>query len=581
MSTDINNENYDDKAWQLLNENRSSWYGYDEKEDTVWPCNRKEIWATKKVLKSIDYKQLSNQTVIDEYEAQKELIATIKKELPNNRLKIILPLTIMLSVILFYFWYAHPPKKIIFDKQDWVVNVPTELVSSSARNPNLELVRKNVAKGTIATPLGIGEQEHIKVKLPSGEIGFVHVAAFSGINRNSEIVKGTQIYSISDRKKAIGTIKKDMPKVIAVPKIDEENNRQLKVRTSKGKTGYIYDNHIKYHFIDSIPKLSSNNVLPVASTKAEKWKGQTLAAIEERYGQVSSYINNKCYWNNIRIIDDTVAYKGVIAQINQEGIIDTVMFGKQEKLFAAISFFPIWRMIASLEPFYSDINMPYKQTDRELNIGWWQKLRTSHWSIRFITWVIEFVLKILWFILKVSILFLPVMTIGIIISHLERVSYRTAYRTVIWLSVFVLIYVAVFTLLQNKFEFITMIVLLIAAFGNFVFGFLGHLNKKCYNCGNWHGEITEKTDFLGQSVSVQYGSRDKYTGSNTRLTGVSDSINTNTKTYHYKTTHNYKRVKTKDTYQYDNYEDHKMCKYCGMRWKVRYKILKGEKHQEV
>jgi|GEM_PF-3405020 len=580
MNTDISNGTYDDKAWQLLNENRLNWSGHDEKEDTVWPCNRKEIRATKKVFKSIDYNQLTHQTVIDEYEAQKELTATIKKELPNNRLKMILPLTIVLSAVFFYLWYAYPPVENNFTPQDWVVTVPTEIVNSSARKPNIELSRKNVAKGTAVIPLGRGEQKHIKVELPSGETGFIHVAAFSGVNRNSEIVNGTQLYSVSNRKKTIGNIENDIPKIIGVPKPDEENNRQLKVRTSNGRIGYIFDNHIKYHFDDSIPKLNSDYVLPVASTKAEEWKGQTIAAVEERYGPVSSYIDNKGYWNNIRIIGDTVAYQGVIAQVNQEGIIETVQFGKQEGLFGAMSFYPVWRMIASLEPFYGKIDLHYKQTDRELNIGWWQKLRSSHWSLRAVTWIIVIVLKILWFILKVSVLFLPVIAIGIIVSHLERVSYRLAYKIVTWLLLLVLLYMAAFTLLQDKFQIIGFIIFLIAAFANFI-GFLGHLNKKCYNCGNWHGEITEKTDFLGQSVSVKYGARNKYVGSDTKQTGVTDSINTNTKTYYYKTTHRYQKVKTKDTSLYDNYEDHKMCKYCGIRWKESYKILKGEKHQEL
>lgn len=48
MNTEINNASYDDKVWQLLDANRSNWYGYDEKEQTVWPCNRKEIRKTKK-----------------------------------------------------------------------------------------------------------------------------------------------------------------------------------------------------------------------------------------------------------------------------------------------------------------------------------------------------------------------------------------------------------------------------------------------------------------------------------------------------------------------------------------------------
>jgi hypothetical protein len=113
-----------------------------------------------------------------------------------------------------------------------------------------------------------------------------------------------------------------------------------------------------------------------------------------------------------------------------------------------------------------------------------------------------------------------------------------------------------------------------------LFGFSNHLSRKCYSCGNWDGEMTEKTDFLGQSVSVQYGSRNKYMGSDTTFTGTTSSINTNTKIHNYKTVHRYKKVRTKDTYKYDNYKAHKMCKYCGVRWKVSYKVLRGERHQE-
>ena len=579
MNTEINNASYDDKVWQLLDANRSNWYGYDEKEQTVWPCNRKEIRKTKKVLKSIDHEQLTNQSVIDEYNAQMELVAAMKKELPNNRIKMIVPLAILLSVICFFFWYAHPPKSSNFDSQDWVVDLSTEFVSSSARKPNVELKRKTITRGTIVTPLAMGEQKRVKVKLPSGEIGYMHVAAFSGVRRNSEIVKGTQLFSANDRGKEIGTIENDMPKIISIPNIDSENNHYLKVRTSSGRIGYIYDNHIKYHFSDSIPEINSDHVLPVASTKLKKWKGQTITELENQYGPASAYMGDRCYWDYMRVIGDTLAYSGVIAYVNQEGTIDSIQFGKQEKLFASISFFPIWRMISSLEPFYGKTDMYYEQSDRDLNMAWWENLRSSHWSVRFITWIIQIILKIIWFLIKISIFFLPIMAIGVIISHLEKPSYRTSLRIVIWLLIFVYSYIAIFLLLQNSFSFIVMIILFGAVIMNFI-GFSIHLSRKCYNCGNWDGEITERTDFKGQSVSVQYGSRDKYIGSDTKLTGVTDSINTNTKTYQYTTTNRYQRVRTKDTYQYDNYEDHKMCKYCGSRWKVSYKVLRGEKHQE-
>lgn len=581
MSTETNQSNYDDIVWKKLEENRSRWNGYDEVEDTIWPCNRNEIRSTKKVLKSIDYQKLTNQSVIDEYDLQEELIREMGKELPNNRLKMIIPLITILAVIGFYLWYAHPPKSSSFKSEDWKVVVSSEFVTSSDRNPKMELQRKTIASGTIVTPLAMGEQKRAKVKLPSGEIGYMHVAAFSGIHTNSEIVKGTQLFnSTESTKKEIATIEKDMPRIMAIPKIDEDQNHYLKVKTSKGRIGYIYDNHIKYHFCDSLPEVSSNNTLPVASTKAVKWKGQTIAEIENQYGPASAYMGNLCYWDYVRVIGDTLAYNGVMAYVDQEGTIDSIQFGKNEPLFASINSFPFWRMIASWEPFYGFIDAYYEQSDRELNIGWWENLRQWHWSTKAVIWVIEFLLKIIWFLIKISIFFLPVMALGVIISHLERPSYRTSLRIVIWLLIFVYVYIGIFILLQGSFSILAMIIFLGAVLMN-LFGFSNHLSRKCYSCGNWDGEMTEKTDFLGQSVSVQYGSRNKYMGSDTTFTGTTSSINTNTKIHNYKTIHRYKKVRTKDTYKYDNYKAHKMCKYCGVRWKVSYKVLRGERHQEL
>ena len=580
MSTETNHNNYDDIVWKKLEENRSRWNGYDEVEDTIWPCNRNEIRATKKVLRSINYQKLTDQSVIDEYDMQKDLTESMKKEMPNNRLKMIIPLITILAVIAFYIWYAHPPLENNFNSEDWKVVVSSEFVTSSDLNPKMELQRKTIASGTTVTPLAMGDQKRAKVKLPSGEIGYMHLAAFSGIQTNSEIIKGTQLFNSTEpTKKEIATIEKDMPRIIATPKIDDDKNHYLKVKNSNGRIGYIYDNHIKYHFCDSLPEVSSNNTLPVASTKAMKWKGQTITEIEKHYGPASAYLGDLYYWEYLRVIGDTLAYNGVMAYVDQEGTIDSIQFGKEEPLFASINSFPIWRMIASWEPFYGFIDVYYEQSDRELNIGWWENLRQSHWSVKAIIWVIEFILKIIWFLIKISIFFLPVMALGVIISHLERPSYRMSLRIVIWLLILVYLYIGIFILLQGSFSILAMIILFGAVLINFV-GFSNHLNRKCYSCGNWDGEMTEKTDFLGQSVSVQYGSRNKYMGSDTTFTGTTSSINTNTKIHNYKTIHRYKKVKTKDTYQYDNYKAHKMCKYCGMRWKVSYKVLRGERHQE-
>ena len=578
MSTEINNTNYNDKSWELLKANRYSWRGYDEKEKKQWPCNRKEIRETKKVLRSIDYQRLTDQFVIDEYDFQKNLSAAMKKELPNNQIKMIVPLIFLVSVIFLYIWYAHPPKSTYFNPKDWVVNVSSDFVTTSAREPNIALKRKKISQGTAVTPIAMGQQNRVKVKLCSGEIGYMHAAAFSGIKRNSEIYNGIKVFTLGDRRKNIATLS-DIPKIISIPKIDDDKNHYLKVKTSNGSIGYIYDNSFKYHFCDSLPELNSKNVLPVASTKARMWKGQTRAAIEDHYGAVSSSFGNNCYWDYVRVIGDTIAYGGIIARVNQEGVIDSVEFGKQEKLYLSMNFLPIWRMIASLEPFYGLSDMNYEQPDRELNIGWWQKLRSSHWTVRFITWIILVILKILWFLVKISVVFLPIMAFGVVISHLDRISYRTSFRIVFWLTVLVYLYIIIFSLLQNSIDLIVLIVLLVGAFISLL-GFMTHLGRKCYRCGNWDGEITEKTDFLGKSVSVQYGTKDKFVRSERKHTGTNHDSNTNTTTHHYTTTNYYEKVKTKDTYQYENYKAHKMCKYCGNRWKETYKVQIGEKHEE-
>lgn len=578
MNTENNNTNYDDKVWEILEQNRTSWKGYDEKEETVWPCNRKEIKATKKVLRSIDYQRLTNQFVIEEYDSQESLLTTIKNELPNNWIKMIRPLIFLLGVICFYVWYAYPPISGNYNPKDWVVTVSSDFVSSSAHEPNIALKRKMIFKGTAVIPIAMGQQNRVKVKLPTGEIGYIHAAAFSGIRRNSEIYKGTKVFTFGDRRKNIATLN-NIPKIISIPKINDDKNHYLKVKTSKGRIGYIYDNSFKYDFCDSLPQLNSENILPVASTKAKGWKGQTKAAIENNYGPVSSHFGNVCLWEYVRIIGDTIAYSGITARINKQGIIDSVQFGKQEKLYLSIKFLPVWRMIASLEPFYGLYDMTYEKNDRELNIGWWKKLRSSHWTLKFITWIIVVILKILWFLVKISVLFLPIMVIGIIISHLERISYQVSLKIVIYLLVLVYLCVLTFSLLQNSIDLIAFILLFAGAFISLM-GFMNHLNRKCYICGNWDGEITEKTDFLGKSVSVKYGKKNKFMGSEEKYTGTSHDSYTNTTTHHYSTINHYKRVNTKDTYQYENYKDHKMCKYCGHRWKVNYKVQIGEKHEE-
>lgn len=577
MPTENQTSNYDDKAWQELESNRLSWNGYDDKNGSVWPCNRNEVRATTKVLRNINYQKLTNQSVKDEYNAQKEASDEIKKRLPNNRAKMIAPLTIMLCVIGFGIWYAFPPRTYSFNENDWIVTTSSEFVSSSSREPFTPLQRKTIAAGTAVTPLAHGAQSRIKVKLSSGDIGYMHPAAFSGIKRNSEVIGGTKVFTKTTPRKNLGSINTEMPRIISTPKIDEDKNFFLKVKTKKGTIGYIYDNHIKYHFCDSLPEINYDFVLPVASTKANKWVGQELTKIENHYSPATARFGATCYWDFVRIIGDTAAYQGITAQVNPEGIIESVQFGKQEKLFASMHSFPVWRMIASTELFYGSLFTSYKQKDRELNIGWWNKLRSSHWTVKFITWIILMILKLAWFLLSISILFLPVFAIGIIISHLESFSYRKSLYTILWLLTFVFLYWIVFTLLQKSFDPISFVILFIAATANLL-GFSSHLNRKCSVCGNWDGETTEHTDFLGKSVTVQHGSRDKYMGSDTSYTGTTETSTTRTK--HYTKTNYYKRVKTKDTYQYDNYKDHKMCKHCGMRWKESYKILRGEKHEE-
>lgn len=575
MSTKDNN--YNNRVWDLLNESRNNWYGHDEQEGSHWPCNRKEIRATKKVLRKIRYKRLTDQSVIDEYNEQKRLIKVVKENLPNNRLKMIKPLAILFSVMLFYLWFAHPKKENVYTPDDWKITVPSEFISSSDWEPKMKLERKTINPGTVVTPMAIGEQHYAKVKLPSGEIGYMHLSSFSGMLRNIDIYEGTKVFTLTEKRKDIAKIGKEIPNVIATPIIDNETSRYIKVKTSNGQIGYIHDSSVEYHFSDSLLDINTDYVLPVASTKAKKWVGKNISEIEEHYSPVSSCFANTCYWENIRIIADTVAYSGIIAKINQDGIIQAIQFGKPEHLYAVIKFFPLWRMLASIEPFYGISYGYYEQYDRELHIGWWDKLRSSHWTVRFITWIILAILKIVWFLINLSIQFLPIMVIGVFISHLERPSYRFAWRTVIWLLILVFLYIITLSFLQDSIHLLALIILAIAAFVNFL-GFASHLNRKCYICGNWDGEITEKTDFLGNSTEIKHGTENRYMGSEKKQTGISTSGNTTT--HHYTTTNYYKRVKTKDTYEYENYKAHKLCKYCGVRWKEDYKVLKNERHEE-
>ncbi len=582
MSTE--NSNYDDQVWEMLLENRSNWTGYDEVEDTVWPANRKEIRATRKVLNGIDPQSIGEEEVRAEYDLQRNLIEATESELPNNRLKMIVPLVMLIAAIAFYVWYAFPPQQSYFDPEDWVVAVPSEFVSTDARKPKFDLLQKTIPKGVQVTPLAEGQQRLVKVQLPSGETGYMHPAAFSGVERKGEIVKGTPLYSVRDKTKKLSTIEENLPRIIATPNISGEDKHYLKVKTSKGRIGYIIDNHIKYHFDDSLLEINESSVKPVASTRALNWKGQTIAEVEKRYGPATSVFENQANWENVRIIGDTSAYKGVAVYVGAEGKVDSVLFGQSERLWGAMSFFPVWRMIASLEPFYGVADGYYEREERSLNIGWWQDLRSGHWTVRAITWVIQAILKIVWFLMQISVPFIPVMIIGVFISHLERPSYRLSMNVVLWLTLLVFVVIAVAMNLQGSvgwFELILIIGLFLVGAAINLSGFFGHLNRKCTSCGNWDGEITEATDFMGKSISVKYGSRDKYLGSDTRQTASYDSISTNTKTRVYTTTHRYERIKTKATYQYDNYKDHKMCKYCGMRWEVSYKVLRGERHEDL
>lgn len=560
---------HDSLAWDKLDKVSDIWddiYEDDENGDVKLSVKEK-IKLSAKLLKEVKAIPFTDSKVKDKNKRMRKLVAEIRRQQPNyvkpviNSLFISFIAIIILMLVLQFSKFRQPGFE--YTKNQWITSKATHLKWDGFQYKNTKLKKKYSAflpKGTIVKPIAKIGRDFIQVETQKGERGFIFYRDISGA-KQAIAKKNIPLFSnIKDRKSKSYVKKDEKVKILSYHRKAKELMPNIaKVRTAKGKIGYLNNYSLKFPFIKKIPELSQTYIFPTTIDNIKtKIVGKNISNIESSYGAYTSLINkgNKkiVYFRHINVVKDNQVYKGLFLNLNKDNVVESYELNNKRKLKS----FENWALVSKIRTYEPSRILSfdfYKTKTKKLQ--WWDDFKAWHWTTRSIGWIIQFIIKIVLIFLFFSIPRLIASPIMILIGYFRLLgNFMVKLLNLIVLGLFSYIFFVFMMLMMN--QWLTPAILAVPTFIFWWWKYKNNINyNRCPQCHTMNIALNRGTTFNGKSKSVSWGTYDVYKG----RTETSDKIIDNYETRDQKTT-----TITK------HYVDHRVCARCGHKWGVNREV---------
>ena len=412
-----------------------------------------------------------------------------------------------------------------------------------------------VMKGTIATPLARITLKYLKIKLPTGEIGYVD---YMNIVESNLLINKKEIdFVFGDHwiLRARDDQKKTLPIGTEAYYLETQKNGGIyKVRLKDGTIGCVIRGHMLPKIFDDVPEVhQTNNDIYRYDKLVQKLEHMTSEQVFEEFGEPSALVyleNNKAeaFYRYIIAVKDKKRYEDIKFHFVNDKVVNVELLGKgKNKIVEKLPFANFVRgfdfnKLASRDYFMK------KNTKK----NFFDKFKQKNWITKIIGIIITIFLIFLFFSIP-QFIFLPFFFIFAFMKFFPNGFVK--FLNFIFLTAF---YYAAFLFLTLH---IVLTQPLIYAIGT-VFCYIIYVKwnyktisyNRCPRCrGMWTatGRGTTKT---GENQETQKVERRVYKGRTTSSSGQ--------KTDHYDQ-HWDDEVTTRE-----HFKDHRKCRVCSYDWDV-------------
>ncbi len=409
---------------------------------------------------------------------------------------------------------------------------------------------KKVIKGTVVTPLARITLLYLKIKLPTGEIGYVNYSNIAESNllinkKEIDFVYGDHwiIRARDDQKKIlpIGT------EAYHLATLDNEGI--YKVRLKDGTIGCVIRAYMLPKIFGDVPEVhQTNNDIYRYDKLVQKSKNMTSEQVFEKFGEPSAFIylkNNKpeAFYRYIIAVKDKKRYKDIKFHFENDKVVNVETLGKgKNKIVEKLPFASFLRGFDFNKLASRDYYMK-KNTKK----NFFDKFKQKNWITKIIGIIITIILIFLFFSIP-QFIFLPFFFIFAFMKFFPNGFVK--FLNFIFLTV---IYYAAFLFLTLHIVLTQPLIMAIGAIFCYIIYVKWNYKTISYNrCPRCHGMWTASgrgTTKTGETQETQKVERlvDK---------GVRNRV------------HHYDQHWDDEVTTHEHFKDHRKCRVCGYDWDV-------------
>ncbi|NOX90637.1 MAG: hypothetical protein GXO77_16665 [Calditrichaeota bacterium] len=561
-------ENEDDwLAWEKLDEIYSLWSDVNVEDGQEYrsPYNRKEIKASRAIMRKIKSMNVTDQEVLDRIEELENVLNSTNAAIPSYKGRIIRAIAFSLLVIIGFFYFPNMNKfkapEYEYNKEwfttekggylTWKSFVSKKQMSGTKQKIYLK-------PGTELKPMGRLGRYWFQVETPGGQRGFV----------NFTLLKGARYVKADDDAKIFNKIGAKKTKSVAPGtkatvlgrterKVNNFTYTYIKIKFEDRKVKWANDYDFDNLIFNNIPHINQTYYYHTTpNTLRRQMIGKPLTEIEKRYGTATSVIKangkNQAFFRHLIVVDGKKHYKGLLVKLDGNNVAKDMEYtGKAGTRF--YDHFPLVKEMWKFEPNRISNASFYRTTENKINFQWWDDFKNMNWFTKIIGWIVFIIILLLGIFLLFSIprlLVSPAMQLFTFTRFFGNGMVKFI-SFLIYLSAAYLFFVYMILFLD---QWVLPAIASVIVFG---FWWKQHLSNISYNrcpsCRTMYSALNEGETYTGRSKNVTWGSYDVYKGK----TETESTI-----------THNYERRSKKTTEIIDHYLDHRMCARCGSRWDV-------------
>jgi hypothetical protein len=565
-NTDKEDENQ--LAMEKLEEIYSTWSNISVEDDKEYrsPDNRKEIKASRTLIREIKLLEVTDQQVQDRIEELESVLDSVDAAIPNYTGKIIRSIVFSLAIIAVFLYMfnfnTYNSPEFEYEK-DWFVTEKGGYLRWKAFISDKELpeVKQKIylKSGTELKPIAeIGNW--LQVETSDGQRGLVKYTLLKGSRYVSANANAKVFFKIGSNEKdaiAPGTKARVLERTKREGRFGEELYLKIKLEDGSVKWANDYDFHnLIYNNIPEINQLY--NYHTNISMIQKNMIGKSLSEIESQYGTASSVLKvngkHQAYFRYLIVVDQKKHHEGILVNLDDNDVAKNIEY-TDEGQTRYFDHFPLVNTMRNLE---IDKKTGFEFYKNEgIQFQWWENFMDMNWFTMIIGWIVKIIilLIVIFLIFSIPRLFVsPIMQLFAFTRFFGNGMVKLI-NSLIYLAATYLFFVLMIIIMDQW---------LIPAIGSvlvFVLWWKRHISNISYNrcpyCHTMYSALDEGSTYKGQTENVTWGTYDVYKGSSTHYSG-------DTKI----TTSNYDRRDKKTTEIIDHYLDHRMCARCSYQWDV-------------